>query len=106
MSANNKGKKVPMRNLRTLVPPETFAALEMESLDLGVTLAACVRMALMDHVSERDGTPAPPLPESVSNEEWGAIKAWTVTAGLAVPPEHRSSRRAVLAWARREGYER
>ncbi len=61
-------KGAPMRNLRTVVPPEVFARLEGEAQRAGITLAAHVRNVL----SEASSTPLPPLTKAV----WAACKTW------------------------------
>ena len=99
--------KIKMRNLRTVVPPDVFAALELAALDHGTTLAAYVRLALTQHVAafDADTLTHRPLPASVSDDAWHDLKTWAVTSGTTIPAQHRSSRLAVLAWARSIGYD-
>lgn len=101
MSTNGKGKKVPMRNLRTLVPPETFAALEMEALSADVTLAAHVRTVLVRHVSG-NGIHVSPTRKMTDNE-WTDLVNWYATRPEEIRPTFKNKGQA-LRWAQAHGY--
>jgi len=95
-----------MRNLRTLVPPETFTALELEAIAGGVTLAAHVRNVLMQHTM---GSPAPETSQPPTKEQWDHFVSWMNIHGLT--PERIKeatgirSRRQAIEWAKGKGYQ-
>lgn len=81
----------PLRTLRTSVTPEVFYEIEMRALG-NDTVAASARRLLTDAVTR-------PF-----RDDSDAALAWIVKMQLVVPDDLPHKRRAILQWAREQGF--
>jgi hypothetical protein len=80
--------KIPMRTVRTSVPPEVFDALEARAVRTGKTLAAVAR----DILSARQ------------RSRVDEVTAWIVRHRLVLPEHVTLKQRTIITWAESHGF--
>lgn len=106
--------KVPMRTLRTAVPPEVFDVLQQRANDRGINLAAYVRSVLVDAVEAGEPLSPGAAAQQRRNEhekaQWPAFLAWLTSRDLTIDRVMRDTgikrRSDLLKWGRERGFGR
>lgn len=89
--------KIPMRTLRTSVPPEVFARIETEATKRGMNMAQMTRALLTDWMP-------PQAPDT-----WPLVRSWLTSRGVTLDMLKNdgieTTRSGVTAWARANGFD-